>query len=52
MWRKCNGSCFHGDRSDLQYPVQHGRRDGYERGGSACYCKDLTDGEIRLLYEY
>lgn len=25
---------------------------GYVRGRTACYCKDLESGEIRLLYEY
>lgn len=29
-----------------------GWRDYYDRGRSACYCKDLESGEIRLLYEY
>lgn len=40
--------------TDLTYSSQYsiGWRDGYERGRSACYCKDLSDGEIRLLYEY
>lgn len=40
--------------TDLTYSEKHsiGWRDGYERGRSACYCKDLESGEIRLLYEY
>lgn len=29
-----------------------GWREYYNRGRSACYCKDLESGEIRLLYEY
>lgn len=29
-----------------------GWRDYYDRGGSACYCKDLESGHISLLYEY
>lgn len=29
-----------------------GWRDYYDRGRSACYCKDTESGEIRLLYEY
>lgn len=29
-----------------------GWRDYYDRGRSACYCKDFESGEIRLLYEY
>ena len=40
--------------TDLVYSTEYsiGWRDGYERGRSACYCKDLESGEIRLLYEY
>lgn len=40
--------------TDLTYSEAHslGWRDGYERGRSACYCKDLNSGEIRMLYEY
>ena len=29
-----------------------GWREYYNRGRSACYCKDLESGEIRLLYKY
>lgn len=29
-----------------------GWRDYYDRGRTACYCKDMKNGEIRLLYEY
>ena len=29
-----------------------GWRDGYLRGRTVCYCKDMVSGEIRLLYEY
>lgn len=29
-----------------------GWRDYYDRGRSACYCKETESGEIRLLYEY
>lgn len=29
-----------------------GWRDGYERGRSVCYCKDMESGKIRVLYEY
>lgn len=29
-----------------------GWREYYDRGRSACYCKDLESGEILLLYEY
>lgn len=32
--------------------ISIGWRDGYERGGSACYCKDMDSGKISLLYEY
>lgn len=40
--------------TDLVYSTEYsiGWRDGYERGRSACYCKDLDSGEITLLYEY
>ena len=40
--------------TDLTYSMEYsiGWRDGYERGRSVCYCKDLESGEIRLLYEY
>ena len=40
--------------TDLTYSMEEsiGWRDGYDRGRSACYCKDLESGEIRLLYEY
>lgn len=40
--------------TDLTYSTEYsiGWRDGYERGKSACYCKDLASGDIRLLYEY
>lgn len=40
--------------TDITYSMEEsiGWRDGYDRGRSACYCKDLESGEIRLLYEY
>lgn len=40
--------------TDLVYSTKYsiGWRDGYERGRSECYCKDLDSGEITLLYEY
>lgn len=40
--------------TDLTYSEAYsiGWRDGYERGRSVCYCKDLESGEIRALYEY
>lgn len=40
--------------TDLTYNWENsiGWRDYYERGRSACYCKDIESGEIRLLYEY
>lgn len=40
--------------TDLTYSAEYslGWRDGYERGRSVCYCKDLKNGKIRLLYEY
>ena len=40
--------------TDLTYSLEEsiGWRDGYLRGRTACYCKDLKSGEIRLLYEY
>ena len=40
--------------TDLTYSFENsiGWRDGYLRGRTACYCKDLESREIRLLYEY
>lgn len=40
--------------TDLVYSEEYsiGWRDGYMRGRTACYCKDLESGEICLLYEY
>lgn len=40
--------------TDLTYSTEYsiGWRDGYERGRSICYCKDLESGNIRQLYEY
>lgn len=40
--------------TDLTYSFEDsiGWRDGYLRGRTACYCKDLESGEISLLYEY
>lgn len=40
--------------TDLTYSKEYsiGWRDGYERGRSVCYCKDMESGEIRALYEY
>lgn len=40
--------------TDLTYNRESsiGWRDYYDRGRSACYCKDTESGEIRLLYEY
>lgn len=40
--------------TDLTYSFEDsiGWRDGYVRGRTACYYKDLESGEIRLLYEY
>ena len=40
--------------TDLTYSTEEsiGWRDGYVRGRSICYCKDLESGNIRLLYEY
>ena len=40
--------------TDLTYNPEEsvGWRDGYDRGRTACYCKDMKNGEIRLLYEY
>lgn len=39
---------------DLAYSQEDsiGWRDGYVRGRTVCYCKDLVSGEIRQLYEY
>lgn len=40
--------------TDLTYSAHYsiGWRDGYERGRSVCYCKDLVSGKIHRLYEY
>ena len=40
--------------TDLTYSpeVSIGWRDGYVRGRTACYCKDIGSGGISLLYEY
>lgn len=40
--------------TDLAYSEEYsqGWGDGYERGRSVCYCKDMESGEIRVLYEY
>lgn len=40
--------------TDLTYSSEYsqGWRDGYERGGSVCYCKDMKSGKIRVLYRY
>lgn len=40
--------------TDLTYSEEYslGWRDGYERGRSVCYCKDIESGEIHALYEY
>ena len=40
--------------TDLTYNSEEsvGWRDGYDRGRTACYCKGMESGEIRLLYEY
>ncbi len=40
--------------TDLTYSTHYslGWRDGYERGRSVCYCKDLVSGKISKLYEY
>ncbi len=40
--------------TDLTYSTEYsiGWRDGYERGRSVCYCKELESGNIRVLYEY
>lgn len=40
--------------TDLTYSSEYsqGWRDGYERGGSVCYCKDMNSGKIRVLYRY
>ena len=40
--------------TDLTYSPEMsiGWRDYYDRGRTACYCKDLESGEIRLLYGY
>lgn len=40
--------------TDLTYNRESsiGWRDYYDRGRSACYCKEVHSGEIRLLYEY
>lgn len=40
--------------TDQTYSKEYsiGWRDGYERGRSVCYCKDMENGEIRALYEY
>ena len=40
--------------TDLTYSTEYsiGWRDGYERGRSVCYCKELESGIIRVLYEY
>lgn len=40
--------------TDLTYSAEDsiGWRDGYVRGRTACYCKDLESGGISLLYEY
>lgn len=48
-----NGKLFFGV-TDVTYNPEEsiGWRDGYDRGRTAYYCKDLESGEIRLLYEY
>lgn len=40
--------------TDLTYSKEYsiGWRDGYVRGRSVCYCKDIESGKIRVLYEY
>lgn len=40
--------------TDLTYSEEYsiGWRDGYERGRSVCYCKDMVSGKIEALYEY
>ena len=40
--------------TDLTYSTEEsiGWRDGYKRGRSVCYCKELESGNIRALYEY
>lgn len=40
--------------TDLTYSEEYsiGWRDGYVRGRSVCYCKDMESGKIRALYEY
>ncbi|MDE6405379.1 MAG: DUF5050 domain-containing protein [Lachnospiraceae bacterium] len=40
--------------TDLTYSEEYsvGWRDGYERGRSVCYCKDMESGKISALYEY
>lgn len=40
--------------TDLTYSKEYsiGWRDGYERGRSVCYCKDMESGKIRVLYTY
>lgn len=40
--------------TDLTYNRESsiGWRDYYDRGRSACYCKEVKSGEIRLIYEY
>ncbi len=40
--------------TDLTYSKEYsiGWRDGYVRGRSVCYCKDMESGKIRVLYEY
>lgn len=40
--------------TDLTYSEKYsiGWRDGYVRGRSVCYCKDMESGKIRALYEY
>lgn len=40
--------------TDLTYSKEYsiGWRDGYERGRSVCYCKDMASGKIRVLYRY
>lgn len=40
--------------TDLAYSQEYsiGWRDGYVRGRSVCYCKDMASGKIRVLYKY
>ena len=49
VWRRPQ---FSADRSAYSTHYSIGWRDGYERGRSVCYCKDLIGGEIGKLYEY